>query len=122
VSASAAYAVLEHQFHVSAYACELRETLAYWSSDFPASTSPQCVPQPGPVWNPPPACAREIPKPWYQHVLAWVFTWRTDCIVLGPVRQPGAAPIPTAPPLSCRAITFVDASTGQLGSMYEGGL
>lgn len=93
--------------------------LAYWSSDFPATVPPACVPpQTAPVWDPPAFCRHESPKPLFQRVLAWVFTWRTDCVGFGPN---SARPRATSLPLGCHAVTFVDATTGERGYSWEGG-
>lgn len=95
--------------------CDLNEFLAYWSSDAPATISPDCQPHSSPSspWAAPLNCTS---TPLYKHVLAWVFTWRTDCISFGPYnRAAGTKPgtMPNRPDVACTAITFVDADTGR---------
>jgi len=113
VSAAEAYANL--QYHHDASGCGLEETLAYWSSNTPAVMPPECeccIPSPR-QWSPPPDCSA---KPLFQHLLAWVFIWRSDCFSTGggpPL--PGSSPRPQPPtaPLACVGITFVDATSGK---------
>ena len=113
VSGAKAFARLPYR--PGAEDCGLNEFLAYWSSDTPATISPDCQPHSSPnsPWGAPLNCTS---TPLYKHVLAWVFTWRTDCITLGPY-NPGAGTepgtMPSRPHLACTAITFVDADTGR---------
>jgi len=95
--------------------CGLSEFLAYWSSDTPATISPDCQPHASlnSRWGAPLNCTS---TPLYKHLLAWVFTWRTDCITFGrpsPGAGPKPGPMPSRPQLGCTAITFVDADTGR---------
>ncbi len=112
VSAAQAFAQVGYQSTTSS--CGVKEELAYWSSDTPATMPTECA---GPDLSRVPAyCKSATIKPIYQHILAWVFTWRSDCgPILGPVPPPGQTPgSPLAPArLSCTSITFVDATTGQ---------
>jgi hypothetical protein len=112
VSAAQAFAQVGYQSTSSS--CGVTEELAYWTSDTPATMPTECA---GPDLSRVPAyCKSASTKPIYQHVLAWVFTWRTDCgPVLGPVPPPGQTPGSELVParLSCTSITFVDATTGK---------
>lgn len=112
VSGAEAFTRLSYQ--PGAEDCGLTEFLAYWSSGAPANIPADCVPQAtaSSPWVAPANCAS---TPLYKHVLAWVFTWRTDCLTLGgPVesRAPTVDPASSSPPQPCTAITFVDADTG----------
>lgn len=94
--------------------CGITETLAYWSSDTPATIPADCVPHATRTspWTAPSNC---LSTPLYTRVLAWVFDWRTDCASAGgPASLAGASarPMPSLPPHACTAITFVDAVTG----------
>ena len=106
VSAATAFAHVGYQNTSSS--CGVTQELAYWSSDTPARMPAECA---GPDLSRVPAyCKSAAAKPIYQQVLAWVFTWRTDCgPVIGP---PGRIPQQPPPRLSCTLITFVDATTG----------
>jgi hypothetical protein len=107
VSGGEAFARLPYR--LGAEDCALNEFLAYWSSDTPATIAPDCQPHSSSStpWGAPFNCTS---TPLYKHVLAWVFTWRTDCITSGPY-NPGA--MPPRPRLACTAITFVDADNGR---------
>jgi hypothetical protein len=113
VTARAAFASLGY-YLPGPSACGLSQTLAYFSSDSPGTMPADCeVPA---TLTTPWAAPTDCPiTPLYPHVLAWVFTWRSDCESTGGPAQPVGAPphsAPTLPPLACTAITFVDAATG----------
>jgi hypothetical protein len=105
--------------HVTDYqddpaSCGITETLAYWSSDTPATIPADCVPHATRTspWTAPSNCPF---TPLYTRVLGWVFYWHTDCVSLGgppPLAGTSPRPIPSWPPHACSAITFVDAVTG----------
>lgn len=125
ITAGDAFDRMGYPFRPAAWNCGFTEFLAYWSADTPATMPPHCVPAAttNAPWSAPGDCATLTPR--YQHVLAWVFTWHEDCLPSGGAPlAPGQTrpPQPTYAPLSCRAITFVDATTGQAGFMAEGGL
>jgi hypothetical protein len=123
ISARDAYAHLGYPYQPGPWNCGFTEFLADWSSDSPATMPADCVPNATQTpWSPPADCADITPM--YQHVLAWVFTWREDCMPVGgaPVGPAGSQPPkPSYPPMSCRGITFVDANSGQPGFTAEGG-
>jgi hypothetical protein len=121
LSATAALARLSQWYQPGAGNCGLTETLASWSSDNPATVPPECVP-PANLTTPWAAPSNCPATPIYQHILAWVFEWRTDCHSSGPAAPVGTTflPRPTLPPLACTAITFVDATTGATGDLTEG--
>ncbi len=113
VSAAQAFAQLGYQSTTNS--CGLTEELAYWSSDTPATIASGCS---GPDLSQMPEYCKTAPaKPFYQQVLAWVFTWHTDC---GGPGGSGGASVPGQPrgqpqpvfPRACTAISFVDATTG----------
>jgi hypothetical protein len=111
---SAAHAFERVGWQSTSSLCGVSEELAYWSSDRPALMPSECA---GPdLSRAPTYCQSASIKPIYQHVLAWVFTWRTDCgPISGPPLPPGQTPISRSLPagLSCTSITFVDATTGK---------
>lgn len=123
VSATAALARVSQWYQPGAGNCGLTETLASWSSDTPATIPPACVP-PANLTTPGAAPSNCRATPTYQHVVAWVFEWRSDCQSSGgpaPLSGTTVRPQPTLPPLACTAITFVDATTGATGFLYVGG-
>ncbi len=125
VSAGTAFARAGYWYHPGTGSCGLTETLAYWSSDTPATIPPECVP-PATLTTPWAAPSNCPSTPIYHHVLAWVFTWRSDCHSTGgPAPLAGASPrpVPSWPPLACTSITFVDATTGAHSDyLMQGGL
>jgi hypothetical protein len=93
--------------------CGITETLAYWSSDTPATIPADCAP-PANIATPWAAPSNCPSTPLYPRVFAWVFYWHTDCTSLGgpaPLAGTSPRPMPSWPPHACSAITFVDADT-----------
>lgn len=127
VSAAAATATMTYMWG-SQPKCGLPEVLAYLSASYPATIRPECFPpsnSSSSPWASPASCANgNDTTPNYTHILAWAFTWRSDCgLGTGPPAAPNATPraLPTPQPLSCGAFTFVDATTGSQGFSESAG-
>jgi hypothetical protein len=123
VSAKQAFERIAYEYQLGVGVCGIAEVLAYWSSATPGTIPPQCVPQTTQTSASPPPAACPV-TPLYTNVLAWVFTWRMDCVPAGgPYIPPGMSrPTPHSwPPLSCSAITLVNAATGEPGVLIESG-
>jgi hypothetical protein len=89
-----------------------RQQLAYFSAKSPATMPAACVPSGVPM---PASCANDPAVPLYQHRLAWVFTWNSPCLSLGP---PGSSP---SRPFTCLNVVPFDATTGDETYSFSGG-
>jgi hypothetical protein len=89
-----------------------RQQLAYFSSRTPATMSAACVPQGAPL---PSSCLNPATVPIYSHRLAWVFTWYSECLALGPVgsSRPSAR--------TCLNVVPFDATNGDESYSFSGG-
>lgn len=120
VSANDAYARMTDYKSDSA-GCGITETLALWSSATPATMPADCVPPAihATPWAAPASCQL---TPLYTDVLAWVFTWRTDCLSSGGAYLAGSTPraMPTSQRFACTAMAYVDATTGSLSDLIIG--
>jgi hypothetical protein len=113
VSALEAFARIP-DYQTDPNSCGLTEVLAYWSSETPADIPADCAP-PANLTTPWAAPANCPSTSLYPHVLAWVFYWHTDCMLLGgpaPLAGTTPRPMPSWPPHACGAITFVNAING----------
>ncbi len=122
VSAHSAFIHLPYGYQADPQSCGIAEILAYWTSANPATIPASCVPpDSGTTPATPPADCPTTPL--FAHVLAWVFTWRTDCSPTGP-NVPAGMPahvVPSWSPFACTAITFVDATTGHPSGYLDTG-